>query len=217
MDMEWALDGATNVLYIVQARPETVASQKTSLQNNTLTTYTLKQPAAELKSIVSGSSVGSSVGQGVARVIKNMQDMRDFNDGEVLITNKTDPDWEPIMKKASGIVTNLGGRTCHAAIIARELGIPAVVGCGDATEQIKTGEEITLSCANGERGFVYPGLVPYDKDEISMEVLPKTRTKILMNVGNPHDAFRLSAIPCDGVGTALFFNFRSCSLRVYYR
>lgn len=201
MDMEWALDGLTNTLFIVQARPETIVSQRTAAQNATLTTYKLKQ-TSELKTLATGSSVGSSIGQGVARVIHNIQDMHDFKQGEVLVTNKTDPDWEPIMKKASGIITNFGGRTCHAAIIARELGIPAVVGCGNATEVIKTSDQVTLSCANGERGTIYQGLIPFEKEEISFDVLPKTKTQILMNVGNPHDAFRLSTIPCDGVGLA---------------
>jgi pyruvate,water dikinase len=201
MDMEWALDGLTNTLYIVQARPETVVSQRATAQINSLVTYKLED-TAELQVLATGSSVGSSIGQGVARVISDMKDMHHFKEGEVLVTNKTDPDWEPIMKKASGIITNFGGRTCHAAIIARELGIPAVVGCGNATEMITTGMEITLSCAKGERGTVFKGLVPFRKHVVDVAELPKTNVQILMNVGNPHDAFRLSTIPCQGVGLA---------------
>ncbi len=196
MDIEWAKDGITNELFIVQARPETVQSQK--LQN-VLRTYSLKQKG-EVR--VTGRSVGEMIGQGKARVILDVHHINQFQAGEVLVTNRTDPDWEPIMKKASAIVTNSGGRTCHAAIIARELGIPAIVGCGNATTVLKTGQEITVSCAEGETGKVYQGLLPFEVQEVPLEQLPHTRTKIMMNVGNPEEAFSYAAIPSDGVGLA---------------
>lgn len=196
MDIEWAKDGLTNELFIVQARPETVQSQKSG---SVLRNYKLKGTGNVL---VKGRSVGEMIGQGKARVILDAHRIDDFQAGEVLVTNKTDPDWEPIMKKASAIVTNAGGRTCHAAIIAREMGIPAIVGCGDATKVLQTGQEVTISCSEGEEGKVYEGLVPFEVQETALDNLPKTRTKILMNVGNPEEAFGLSAIPCDGVGLA---------------
>jgi len=142
------------------------------------------------------------IGQGKARVILDVHQISQFQAGEVLVTNRTDPDWEPIMKRASAIVTNSGGRTCHAAIIAREMGIPAIVGCGNATTVLKTGQEITVSCAEGETGKVYSGLLPYEVQEIPLEKLPCTHTQIMMNVGNPEEAFGLTSIPNDGVGLA---------------
>lgn len=196
MDIEWAKDGITNELFIVQARPETVQSQKIK---NVLHTYQLQEKGEVL---VTGRSVGEMIGQGKARVILDVHRLGEFQPGEVLVTNRTDPDWEPIMKKASAIVTNSGGRTCHAAIIAREMGIPAIVGCGNATKVIKAGQEITVSCAEGETGKVYKGLLPYKVQEIPLENLPRTHTKIMMNVGNPEEAFGYSAIPNDGVGLA---------------
>jgi len=196
MDIEWAKDGRTGELFIVQARPETVQSQKSG---NILKNYKLHGSSEVL---ITGRAVGEMIGQGKANVILEAHQIEDFQAGEVLVTNKTDPDWEPIMKKASAIVTNQGGRTCHAAIIAREMGIPAIVGCGDATSMIKTGQEITISCAEGEEGKVYQGLVPFEIVETSLDNLPKLSTKILMNVGNPEEAFGLSSIPCDGVGLA---------------
>lgn len=196
MDIEWAKDGITGELFIVQARPETVQSQKST---NLLKTYQLKEKSEVL---ATGRSVGSAIGTGKARVILNVNKINLFKLGEVLITNRTDPDWEPIMKKASAIVTNSGGRTCHAAIIAREMGIPAIVGCENATVAIKTGQEITVSCAGGEEGKIYSGLLPFEIEEASLEELPQTRTKILMNVGNPERVFSLASIPCDGVGLA---------------
>jgi pyruvate,water dikinase len=198
MDIEWAKDGQTGELFIVQARPETVQSQKTE---NVLKNYQL-QGRSEVR--VTGRAVGEMIGQGLARVILEVHQIDQFQAGEVLVTNKTDPDWEPIMKKASAIVTNQGGRTCHAAIIAREMGIPAIVGCGDATEVIHTGEAITVCCAEGEAGRVYAGLVPFEVQETALDNLPRTRTQILMNVGNPEEAFGLAAMPCDGVGLARF-------------
>jgi pyruvate,water dikinase len=200
MDIEWAKDGHSGELYIVQARPETVQSQKIA---QVLTSYTLAPTlGTSLVPIVHGRAVGERIGQGKGRVILDMSQMVAFQPGEVLVTNKTDPDWEPIMKQASAIVTNQGGRTCHAAIIAREMGIPAIVGCGDATDAIATGQEITVSCAEGETGQVYGGLIPFKVNETPLDQMPHTRTKILMNVGNPDEAFRLAAIPCDGVGLA---------------
>lgn len=210
MDIEWAKDGITNDLFVVQARPETVQSQKSQ---NLLRTYRLRLGDGEVGSwggeqklsphpLVTGRAVGSAISQGKARVISEVSKIDQFQPGEVLVTDRTDPDWEPIMKRASAIITNSGGRTCHAAIIARELGVPAIVGCGNATEVIKTGQEVTVSCAEGEEGKVYPGLLPFDVQEVALEDLPRTRTQILMNVGNPQEAFSLSAIPNDGVGLA---------------
>ncbi len=196
MDIEWAKDGQTGDLYIVQARPETVQSQK---QGNILKTYHL-QDHSEVMAI--GRSVGASIGQGKARVILSADKIDQFKEGEVLVTNRTDPDWEPIMKKASAIVTNQGGRTCHAAIIAREMGIPAIVGCGDATDKIKTRQKITVCCSEGDEGKVYQGLLPFEVKETPLDNLPQTRTQILMNVGNPEKAFSLAGIPAQGVGLA---------------
>jgi pyruvate, water dikinase len=196
MDIEWAKDGLTGELFIVQARPETVQSQKSA---NVLQSYKL-QGSGDVIAI--GRAVGEMIGQGKARMILDVHHLDQFQPGEVLVTNKTDPDWEPIMKKASAIVTNQGGRTCHAAIIARELGLPAVLGCGNATELIHTGEEITVSCAEGEQGQILRGLVPFEVQEVQLDDLPQTRTKVLMNVGNPEEALRLAAMPCDGVGLA---------------
>ncbi len=196
MDIEWAKDGITGELFIVQARPETVQSQK---RGNILKTYRLRGTGRVL---TTGRAVGEMVGQGKARVIMDIHRIAEFQSGEVLVTNKTDPDWEPIMKKSSAIITNQGGRTCHAAIIAREMGIPAIVGCEDATEVLETGCEVTVSCAEGEAGRVYAGLVPFEIEETPLDNLPRTRTQILMNVGNPDEAFSLSSVPCDGVGLA---------------
>jgi pyruvate,water dikinase len=198
MDMEWAKDGISGELFIVQARPETVQSQR---RKNVLRNYHFLE-AAPAKPLLKGRSVGAAIGQGKARVILDVHKIAHVKAGEVLVTDKTDPDWEPIMKKASAIITNQGGRTCHAAIIAREMGIPAIVGCGNATDVLKTGQEVTISCAEGEEGRVYAGLLPYEVRELPLENLPRTRTKILMNVGNPGEAFGLSAIPNDGVGLA---------------
>ncbi|MEY3871001.1 MAG: phosphoenolpyruvate synthase [Microcoleaceae cyanobacterium] len=196
MDIEWAKDGLTGELFIVQARPETVQSQKSG---SVLRSYKLQGTSNVL---IAGRAVGEMIGQGKARVILDVHKIDEFQAGEVLVTNKTDPDWEPIMKKASAIVTNQGGRTCHAAIIAREMGIPAIVGCGDATQVLKNGQEVTISCSEGEEGKVYEGLVPFEVQETALGNLPRTKTQILMNVGNPEEAFSLSAIPCDGVGLA---------------
>jgi pyruvate, water dikinase len=198
MDIEWAKDGRTGELFIVQARPETVQSQKSVA---VLRSYHFTIAPAELP-IVTGRAVGDRIGQGPARVILAVEDIKQFQAGEVLVTDRTDPDWEPIMKRASAIVTNKGGRTCHAAIIARELGIPAIVGCGDATTKIVSGQTMTASCAEGEEGRIYDGLLPFHIEEVTLDTLLPTRTQILMNVGNPEEALRLAAIPNDGVGLA---------------
>lgn len=202
MDIEWAKDGVTGELFIVQARPETVQSQK---DTNRLQTYRLdKSELAEdgKEILITGRSVGEKIGSGIARVILEVSDITKFQPGEVLVTNKTDPDWEPVMKQAKAIVTNQGGRTCHAAIIAREMGIPAIVGCHDATQQIQTGQQVTVSCAEGEQGKVYAGLIPFTIESTQLDDLPDTETQILINVSNPEEAFSLSALPCDGVGLA---------------
>ncbi len=196
MDIEWAKDGITNEMFIVQARPETVQSQKSQ---NILRSYHLQERSNVL---VTGRSVGEAIGQGKVRLMLDVRKIDLFQPGEVLVTDKTDPDWEPIMKKASAIITNKGGRTCHAAIIAREMGIPAIVGSGDATDILKTGQEVTVSCSEGEEGRVYAGLLPFEVKEVALENLPHTHTKIMMNVGNPEEAFSLSHLPCDGVGLA---------------
>ena len=196
MDIEWAKDGKNDTLYIVQARPETVQSQKS---NNVIHTYHLREQG---KVLVTGRAVGQIIAQGHVHVILDTDKIADFQSGEVLVTNKTDPDWEPIMKKASAIVTNQGGRTCHAAIIAREMGIPAIVGCENGTQVLENGQAVTVSCAEGEVGMVYDGLLPFGDIETVLDDLPETRTRILMNVGNPEEVFRLSAIPVDGVGLA---------------
>ncbi len=196
MDIEWAKDGQTGELFIVQARPETVQSQKAA---NIIKTYELKQHSQVL---ATGRSVGAAIGQGKAHVIRNVAQINEFRAGEVLITNRTDPDWEPIMKQASAIVTNQGGRTCHAAIIAREMGIPAIVGCGDATEAIATGQDVTICCSEGDEGHVFEGILNYEVHETALDNLPRTKTQILMNVGNPEQAFGFASYPADGVGLA---------------
>ncbi|NJM99057.1 MAG: phosphoenolpyruvate synthase, partial [Phormidesmis sp. RL_2_1] len=199
MDMEWAKDGLTGELFIVQARPETVQSQKSE---TLLRSYRLQADVKALQPLVIGQAVGEMIGQGPARVIQSVENIADFQPGEVLVTRRTDPDWEPIMKRARAIVTDQGGRTCHAAIIAREMGIPAIVGCDSATMAIAPGQLVTVSCAEGEVGKVYSSLLPFEVTETKIDNLPRTRTQILMNVGNPEEAFRLAAIPCDGVGLA---------------
>jgi len=196
MDMEWAKDGLTGELFIVQARPETVQSQR---DRNVMTVYRLKKRGEVL---VTGRSVGEKIATGKAHVIKNVAQLHQFNAGEILVTDKTDPDWEPIMKRAAAIITNRGGRTAHAAIVSRELGLPAIVGAERATEVLKDGQEITLSCAEGETGFVYEGKLPFDVDRIDLKGIGRPRTKVMMNVANPQEAFGLSFIPNDGVGLA---------------
>ncbi len=196
MDMEWAKDGATNQLFIVQARPETVHSQK---DQNILKEYKLVEKGEVL---VEGRSVGEHIGQGRAHIIKDVHQINQFRKGEVLVTDMTDPDWEPIMKIASAIVTNRGGRTCHAAIISRELGIPCVVGTQNGTEKTPDGEDITVDCSQGDAGYVYKGIIKYEIKQTDLKSLPRTKTKIMMNIGNPEQAFDQSFIPNDGVGLA---------------
>ena len=196
MDLEWAKDGETGQLFIVQARPETVQSQK---DQNVLEEYVLKKKSEIL---VEGSSVGAKIGSGKVRVIKDVSGIHSFKKGEVLVTEMTDPDWEPIMKIAGAIITNKGGRTCHAAIISRELGIPCIVGTNNATEKLKTGQEVTVSCAEGEKGFVYKGKLKHEIKKHNLGKIPKTKTKIMMNLGTPEQAFEQSFIPNEGVGLA---------------
>jgi pyruvate, water dikinase len=195
MDIEWARDGESGAIYILQARPETVQSRG----GRTIQRYALKRRGPVL---ASGRSVGTRIGAGTARVITRASEMARVQNGDVLIADMTDPDWEPVMKRAAAIVTNRGGRTCHAAIIARELGIPAVVGCGDATQRIREGQEVTVSCAEGDTGFVYEGLLEFERKQVELDSLPKIPVKIMMNVGNPDRAFDFAAIPNHGVGLA---------------
>jgi pyruvate, water dikinase len=195
MDIEWGKDGSTGELFILQARPETVQSRA----GRTIQRFALKRRS---KVLSTGRSIGQRIGAGPARVIKNVKDMARVQSGDVLVADMTDPDWEPVMKRSSAIVTNRGGRTCHAAIIARELGIPAVVGCGDATEVIREGQDITVSCAEGDTGYVYEGQLEYERKQIELDSLPSIPVKIMMNVGNPDRAFDFASIPHKGVGLA---------------
>jgi len=196
MDMEWAKDGIDGKLYIVQARPETVAAQRTG---TTLESYVLD---GRTEVVTEGRSVGERIASGVVRRIDNLTHLADFRPGEVLVSDTTTPDWEPVMKTAAAIVTNRGGRTCHAAIIARELGIPAVVGTGDATTKVPNGEHVTVSCAEGDTGRVYRGEVPFHVDRTAIGDLERPRTEIMLNLGNPDLAFKTSFLPNDGVGLA---------------
>jgi len=201
MDIEWAKDGdgvkvGTGKLFIVQARPETVHSQTSK---KVMETYVMKEKG---KAIVTGQAVGAKIGQGIANVIQDVVDIHDFKKGQVLVTDMTDPDWEPIMKIAGAIVTNRGGRTCHAAIISRELGIPCVIGTDNGTKVIKSGTEITVSCAEGEAGNIYEGLLKFEVERLDLDNIPETKTKIMMNVGIPEKAFTESQIPNEGVGLA---------------
>lgn len=195
MDIEWGKDGIDGKLYILQARPETVHSRS----DREIERYRLEKSS---RIIVEGRSIGHRIGSGVAKVIADISQMDKIQSGDVLVTDMTDPDWEPIMKRAAAIVTNRGGRTCHAAIIARELGVPAVVGCGDATDKINTGQSVTVSCAGGEVGCIYDGIVDYQVEKINFDRLPELPVKIMMNVGNPDRAFDFSSIPNDGIGLA---------------
>ena len=196
MDIEWAKDGKTGELFILQARPETVQSRKNV---DTFEVYHLKKRGPVL---VTGRSVGEKIANGPVRVIKNVEFLHQFCEGDVLVTDKTDPDWEPIMKKAAAIVTNRGGRTCHAAIVSRELGVPAIVGTERGTDLLRDDQSVTVSCAEGETGFVYGGDLPFELQRVNLKDISRPRTKIMMNVGNPEEAFALSFIPNDGVGLA---------------
>jgi pyruvate,water dikinase len=196
MDVEWAKDGKSGELFIVQARPETVQSQKSM---EVLITYHLDKRGPVL---ARGKSVGEKIANGTARVIPDVAHLSSFLPGEVLIADTTTPDWEPVMKTAAAIVANRGGRTCHAAIVSRELGVPAVVGAEDATEKIRTGQKVTVSCAEGDAGIVYEGILPFQVEEVSLKDLKRPKTKIMMNLGNPEEALSLSMIPNDGIGLA---------------
>lgn len=196
MDIEWARDGDDQQLYVVQARPETVQSRT---ESRTLERYCLLQQGNVL---AEGRSIGQRIGQGRVCLVDDLMDMDRVRDGDVLVTDMTDPDWEPVMKRASAIVTNRGGRTCHAAIIARELGIPAVVGCGDATDRLKDGQVVTVSCAQGDTGFIYEGELPFEHQKKDLDQMPELPFRIMMNVGNPDRAFSFSRLPNAGVGLA---------------
>jgi pyruvate,water dikinase len=195
MDIEWGKDGSTGEIFILQARPETVQSRA----GRTIQRFSLKSRS---KVLAMGRSIGQRIGAGPSRVIKDVSEMARVQTGDVLVADMTDPDWEPVMKRAAAIVTNRGGRTCHAAIIARELGIPAVVGCGDATQRIREGQEVTVSCAEGDTGYVYDGMLEFERKQIELDSLPKIDVKIMMNVGNPDRAFDFAGIPHRGVGLA---------------
>ncbi|RJQ68982.1 MAG: phosphoenolpyruvate synthase [Desulfobacteraceae bacterium] len=196
MDIEWARDGRSGELFIVQARPETVESQKTA---QSLKTYTLKEKGERL---LSGLSIGQAIAAGKVSRLMSPEQMDRFEEGAVLVTGMTDPDWVPIMKKAAGIITDMGGRTSHAAIVSRELGVPAIVGTGDATDVLTDGQEVTLSCAEGDEGHVYKGTLHYEEHEVDLEAVPKTRTRIMMNIASPAGAFRWWRLPCEGIGLA---------------
>ncbi len=202
MDMEWAKDGISGDLFVVQARPETVQSQKMKNSANTLEKYILKAQKDEKKVLVQGKAVGGRIGVGKVRIIETLDRINEFQAGEVLVTDNTDPDWEPAMKKAAAVVTNRGGRTCHAAIVAREIGVPAIVGAVGATEVLEDGMLVTASCAEGDEGYVYDGSLNFEVEKINLDNLEKTKTKIYMNVGNPEKAFVFSQTPNDGVGLA---------------
>jgi len=196
MDVEWAKDGQDGELYIVQARPETVASRKAP---RTVQTFTIKGHGEPL---VTGRSVGEKIAAGAVRVISSAHELETFRPGDVLVSESTSPDWQPVMKTAAAIVTNRGGRTCHAAIVARELGVPAVVGAGSATSALKTGDVVTVSCAEGDIGRVYAGRVPFESAEVDLSDLPDVQTELMLNLADPGEAFHLAALPSDGVGLA---------------
>ena len=196
MDIEWARDGDDGQLYIVQARPETVQSQQDSRQ---MERFVLKEKSELLSQ---GRAIGQKIGQGKVRLVKDPSKMHEVQPGDVLVTDMTDPDWEPVMKRAAAIVTNRGGRTCHAAIIAREMGIPAVVGCGDATELLAPGVDVTVSCAEGDTGYIYSGILNFDHRVTSVDAMPDLPFKIMMNVGNPDRAFDFQRLPHAGIGLA---------------
>jgi pyruvate, water dikinase len=209
MDMEWAKDGETGAVYIVQARPETVQSRR---EAGALKTYTLKEKG---KLLVSGLAIGDKVGAGKVCRIDSAEDIEQFKTGAVLVTKITDPDWVPIMKRAAAIVTDHGGRTSHAAIVSREMGLPAVVGTGNATDTLQDGQEITVSCAEGTEGHVYGGIAEVSVTEIDIAQIPKTRTKAMLNIANPAAAFRWWRLPADGVGLARMEFIISNHIRVH--
>ncbi len=196
MDIEWAKDGETGEIFIVQARPETVQALK---DRDVLETYHLKSRG---KVLATGQSVGDRIGQGPVRVIADVHQISEFRPGEVLVTDKTDPDWEPVMKKAAAIVTNRGGRTCHAAIVSRELGLPAIVGTQHGTHALQNGQQVTVSCAEGDEGYVYEGKLGYTIEKVTLSDIHRPKTKIMLNVAKPDEAFGISMLPNDGVGLA---------------
>lgn len=197
MDIEWAKDGDNGKIYIVQARPETVKSRQDS---NIMERYVID--TAKAKVLCEGRSIGQRIGAGKVRIVDNLNEMDKVEDGDILVSDMTDPDWEPVMKRASAIITNRGGRTCHAAIIARELGVPAIVGCGNATEILSDGQDVTVSCAEGDTGFIYEGQLDFEVQTNSIESMPDLAFKIMMNVGNPDRAFSFAQMPNQGVGLA---------------
>ncbi len=196
MDVEWGKDGSDGRLYILQARPETVESRG---DKRVLTRYHLEESG---RALVTGRSIGQRIGAGPVRIVPNIEQLSTVREGDVLVTDMTDPDWEPVMKRAAAIVTNRGGRTCHAAIVARELGVPAVVGCGDATDKLDDGAAVTVSCAQGDTGYIYDGVLNYEVREISLASMPELPFKITMNIGNPDRAFDFQRLPNSGVGLA---------------
>jgi pyruvate,water dikinase len=209
MDIEWARDGRTGELFIVQARPETVQSGRS---RDVIQTFRLKERSPVL---VTGRSVGEKIASGPVRVVKSVEFLREFRDGEILVADKTDPDWEPLMKKASAIVTNRGGRTCHAAIVSRELGLPAIVGTEHGTEMLKEGQMVTVSCAEGDTGFVYDGGLAFAVEQTNIKDLVRPRTKVMLNLANPDEAFALSFLPNDGVGLARMEFIINTSIKVH--
>ncbi|MCB2061384.1 MAG: phosphoenolpyruvate synthase, partial [Novosphingobium sp.] len=196
MDLEWAKDGETGLLYLVQARPETVQSGRSQ---TSFRSYRLKGKA---EPVLSGAAIGSAIAVGKACVIRDVGDIARFPDGAILVTGNTDPDWVPVMKKAAGIITDHGGNTSHAAIVSRELGVPAVVGTGDATSVLRDGQDITLSCASGETGLIFDGLLEFESEEIDLGALPETRTRVMVNIADPSAAFQWWRLPARGVGLA---------------
>lgn len=197
MDIEWAKDGDTNEIFIVQARPETVKSRQDS---NVMERYVINATGAKV--LCEGRSIGQRIGAGKVRIVSNLNEMDKVQEGDILVSDMTDPDWEPVMKRASAIITNRGGRTCHAAIIARELGVPAIVGCGNATELLVDGQDVTASCAEGDTGFIYEGQIDFDIQTNSIETMPELAFKVMMNVGNPDRAFSFTQMPNEGIGLA---------------
>ncbi|MGO2339904.1 MAG: phosphoenolpyruvate synthase [Psychrobacter sp.] len=197
MDIEWAKDGDTNEIFIVQARPETVKSRQDS---NVMERYIIDTTDAKI--LCEGRSIGQRIGSGKVRIVSNLNEMDKVQDGDILVSDMTDPDWEPVMKRASAIITNRGGRTCHAAIIARELGVPAIVGCGNATELLVDGQDVTASCAEGDTGFIYESQIDFEVQTNSVETMPELAFKVMMNVGNPDRAFSFTQMPNEGIGLA---------------
>lgn len=209
MDVEWAKDGESGDLYIVQARPETVQSQREAAS---LKTYELLETG---KRLLTGLSIGEAITAGRVCLIKSAAEIDQFKDGSILVTGMTDPDWVPIMQRAAGIITDYGGRTCHAAIVSRELGVPAIVGTGEATHVLKDGQEVTLSCAEGDQGYVYEGMLEFSETEISLDDIPKTETRIMMNIGDPAAALRWWRLPCEGIGLARMEFIINSSIKIH--